>query len=402
MPEQEKFRIAFVCHKSLSVLDMLDEAHPSLDILADSTHQMTERRVVCVPIPLPDHEVSEDEGAALAVVPQAKSKGRPRKQHTTNALLACIHGFTTMRYTKGSVERRAGGILKERTSFNPRSITLAQGGESELLYNFNVESLLEHAQRHHPTAYARLRTSSSTCSDFTGGCQNSYIKTFGASFMDKYIMDAGVLKPSSSCQLRGCCEHALENLTGAGKTGRAKLRAVGNEEREARATAARCRVEFSARRLGIVQFDLFWYWTLQELRSGTIAHLGLQEAWAAYLEKQYLFKEDVLGVSLYNAIWRAGVDRGSPRPTDNPGESYNKKIKLRMTQITNALLADVASNIRPSLPAMIKRLELALEVDDELHVRHEAQRAHRRPLRIDPNLLTGHPSSRQGLGDGSA
>ena len=53
-----------------------------------------------------------------------------RKDQETNALICCFSDWLAMHYARGAVEKRRGGIKKNRGSFVPAGLTLAQGGEA--------------------------------------------------------------------------------------------------------------------------------------------------------------------------------------------------------------------------------------------------------------------------------
>ena len=256
-----------------------------------------------------------------------------------------------------------------------------------------MEAPLKYAKAHHPKLVERLSEVTSACSNFTGGCARAYELVHGAVHNDGYVNDCSVWFAKSKCKLKGCVDHMIPNCVDQGKTGRTKLEATVGHSKDEVADAMRARLDFSARRLNVVLFDIFWYFTLHELEvSGTIESIGKQIQWAAYFRKYYLFDEPVGGVQLLNAIWRNGPDRGLPRSSDNIAESYHSKVKNKLKSITKSLLQGQSANARPSLPALIPRMENAIEIDDQFNTRHKEKELHRVPVDVDPNLLTGHAS----------
>ena len=158
------------------------------------------------------------------------------------------------------------------------------------------------------------------------------------------------------------------------------------------ADALKARLYYASRRLALVQFDAFMRLLREELDAGTIPKIGKQRSWARYFFERYIFVERANGVDLYNAIWRAGPDRRFPRPSDNPPESYNNKIKAAVKRTTQALLAGQSANARPSLPELIQRLEHCVQIDSALSTKPDEEVLHRVPAGVDTNLLTGHSS----------
>ena len=156
----------------------------------------------------------------------------------------------------------------------------------------------------------------------------------------------------------------MKNLTGPGRCGISKLRRRFCRRKAAIAGILRARLRFMHRRLGVVLFDMLAFYTLRELYSGTMFGVGVQRGWALYWEKYYLFQEVVDGVSLYNAIWRSGTDRGGPRASTNIVESYHRKVMVKVRHMVDGHVADTAANIRPSFPEFLKRFELAFDLDE--------------------------------------
>ena len=233
----------------------------------------------------------------------------------------------------------------------------------------------------------------SACSDFTGGCARAYELAHGAVKNDEYANDCSAWSPKAKCLLKGCVDHMIKNCVGPCKTGMRKLKKCASHPKNEVANLMRSRLELSARRMGIVAFDAFWYFTLHELtETGTIQAFGFQRKWAKYFKKAYLFLEEVGGVQLFNAIWRNGPDRRQPRASDNIAESYHNKLKAKLKALVKALLPEQSANARPSLPELIPRLEHAIEIDDQFNTRHKEQVLHRVTVTVDANLLTGHPS----------
>ena len=276
-----------------------------------------------------------------------REKKRPRKK--TDALLALVYGYSSIHYVRGRTVKKRGKVSKYRQTFNPLALCFLTGGESTEAFRFVMEAVGAYAQQYHPVVFARLRTVSSTCSDFTGGCFAAYAAVHDAARCHGYKCDEGVWKSTVPCLLTGCEEHAMKNLTGPGRCGISKLRRRFCRRKAAIAGILRARLRFMHRRLGVVLFDMLVFYTLRELFSGTMYGVGVQPRWALYWKKYYLFREVVDGVSLYNAIWRSGTDRVGPRSSDNIVESFHKKV-------------DIAANIRPSFPEFLRRFELAFDI----------------------------------------
>jgi hypothetical protein len=115
----------------------------------------------------------------------------------------------------------------------------------------------------------------------------------------------GVAKATAKCVLKLCCIHCVRNAVEPGHAGRSHLKGSADEVKNASGLLGD-RIYFSGRRLTLVLFDLFWFWTLLELMTGTITSFGKQKEWADYFRKHKLFEEVVNGVKLMNAYWRTG------------------------------------------------------------------------------------------------
>ena len=409
---KDVFMAAVTQERWMSKCERISSDMPGLDVSADGKHKHTRRQLLCValqPEEPEDCDSQSEDGAqgmesedadqrgaeeAAPQGPRAKAKGRPAgaTKPKTDALLTLVYGYATSHYARGAVEKRKGGIMKNRQTFNPLCLCFVLCGEGEIPYQFGMDSVVAYAERYHPAVATRLQSVSSACSDFTSGCQNAYRTVHGAEFCDQYVCDEGVWKASGKCLLAGCEEHALDNLCSSGKTGISKLRRRHGLSKAEIAASLRKRLVFMHRRLEIVLFDMAVFYSLRELDSGSIPYLGKQRRWSRYYDAWYLFKEAVGDVSLHNAIWRSGTDRCKPRSSDNSTESYHNKVVSKVAQVAKAV-PGMARNARPSFPEFLKRFESAFDIDEEL--RGDAQEAEvyvRWPVEVDPNLLNGHPS----------
>ena len=394
--DAETFSVAFVTEHWMDVCSRISVDEVGLDVFADGKHKNTERRELCAAL--------QDEGQDASAKSSAPSSDGDdddedkiviKRKKKRNDIVTIVFGFSTVHYTHGAVERRKGGIKKHRPSFNPLSVTFVRGGESERAYQLGINAAIAYAKDHHPAVAARLQTVLGACSDFTGGCRLAYSASFDAKKIDHYIDDARVLVPQVRCLLKACVEHALRNVAETGGAGMKKFVGppVAPQAKEHIASFLHDRISFSSRRLNLVWFDIVWHYTLHELReSGTIEATGLQASWATYFEKQYLFKEEVDGCSLHNALWRNGPDRPQPRSSNNLAESYNSKLDALGKRVMKTMIAELGVRARPTLPEYIRRLEHAVELDNALNTKHTQQVLHRLPTDVDSNLLTGHDS----------
>ena len=442
--KEDKFRITFATDASMQILENVPEDEfQGITYMTDCTHKLTQRckvwkpapqavgeqddvemsagsessdsgtsdgehpgdaaptAVVTPPAPADGADVGTDAAAAAAPKRKGEGKGKraakgkgksakqkKRKQEDTNALIACIGGFLTTHYEPGKAHKKNGKMKKWRQSFNMLAITLSQGGGSEELNTYNLSNLAKHVRAHYPKAAARLKSAAVACSDDSGGAKQT-MSHFGATTNDNHTQDGHVFTQASKCQLRTCQEHFMDNAVGNGKTRKSKLHSHGLDKDDI-ADQLRARLMTWTRRMDIVRFDQFWHFFSMELRAGTIQGIGKQGRWVRYIERTHLFKEDVLEVKLWNASFRAGSDRTGTRPTDNPAESYNNKIKAKLNAIRDRLPQLTGTAGRPTLPALVRQFEHALKTDPARRARIDDGPSHIRPPRLDANLVTGN------------
>ena len=155
--------------------------------------------------------------------------------------------------------------------------------------------------QYHPDNMRVFQGVRGATSDFADGFIEAHGACYGAKANDKYKMVDGVVTATCTCFLRLCSDHALVNLTGPGRTGRAKLRDTG--DKEFTANILRGRLDFAFRRLTLTLFDVFMRWLLHELPVGSLGPaIGRQATWAEYLQKEYHFSDDQL-IKYHHLNW---------------------------------------------------------------------------------------------------
>jgi len=170
--------------------------------------------------------------------------------------------------------------------------------------------------------------------------------------------------------LLGCFDHCLRNALEPGQKNGGRQTIV-SASRPTCVGAFRQYMEFSAQKLPIVLFDIFWTYMLEQLATETVTYPDgrvrePQPGWAQYLRKNKLEETGVQlangeVMKLLNAAWRGGPDLPTGRVSTSPQESFHGVAKEALHKHLQGLLREDPSTAQhPNFPELVCRMDKSM------------------------------------------
>ena len=326
-----------------------------------------------------------------------------RGQGEARASIEIAHtfwGFCNVHYAPGRQNKRSR-LMRFRQSFNELTM-VSSFTESGASASFAIDSFSRFACRRRPDLYARWLGPGKPLAvimDFAAGPMGAVKEIFSAQLCEYERSHEGRLHVRhDQTILLNCLDHCIRNALESGQKDGGWSKLVG--DRQCAAEALKRHVVFSALKLPIVLFDIFYFYNLDQVATERVEYgdgtvRSAQPAWAEYFKANKLHKTTVQleggdTMRLYNATWRGGPDMPIDRPSTNAEESNNKTMKADVIDQHEELERQgVSLPEKPNLPALLPLIDEAINVQRARKPKYKVASLYAFPQEVDKNLRDG-------------